>query len=172
MRGWAVPHPQAAKPPQAVLVLGSWVGVRRRPFHLSFFLPAPRMVFPQYPSTNAGRPGSPAPQGARLSCRRADDAPPVDVRWIGLSPAGSGPEEGVAGACAARHAAAVTLSPSRVRVTSWHAYCITYGREGEVRARSSEGRGLCTGPVYRFFYSASPYSLSRISLATVQGWRY
>ena len=33
-------------------VLGSWVGVRR-PFHLSVFLAAPRVVLPQDPSTNA-----------------------------------------------------------------------------------------------------------------------
>ena len=32
------------------LVLGSWVGARR-PFHLSVFLTAPRMVLPQDPST-------------------------------------------------------------------------------------------------------------------------
>ena len=36
-----------------VSVLGSWVGVRR-PFHLSLFLTASRMVLPQDPSTDHG----------------------------------------------------------------------------------------------------------------------
>ena len=47
---------QPARPPPwksaASRVLGYWVGVRR-PFHLSLFLTAPRMVLPQDPSTNA-----------------------------------------------------------------------------------------------------------------------
>ena len=34
-----------------LLVPGCWVGARR-PFHLSLFLPAPRMVLPQDPSTS------------------------------------------------------------------------------------------------------------------------
>ena len=38
----------ASTPEAAVSVLGSWVGVRR-PFRLSLFLTAPRMVLPQDP---------------------------------------------------------------------------------------------------------------------------
>ena len=46
--------PRACSPacmaPHGQAVLGSWVGVRR-PFHISLFLTAPRVVLPQYPST-------------------------------------------------------------------------------------------------------------------------
>ena len=41
----------------AQLILGSWVGARR-PFHLSVFLAAPRMVLPQDPSTDYLEPRS------------------------------------------------------------------------------------------------------------------
>ena len=48
---------QRRGPSRIALVLGSWVGIQHSSY-LLLFLTAPRMVLPQYPSTNAHPPGA------------------------------------------------------------------------------------------------------------------